>query len=412
MKKHLLFLVLFVAAIGLHAQQPIVPANTTKQIVAKHMLFDAAKFNANKGVLNASRSTPASVWLNYGSSMDQFLGGGPGNVGPAVLGSNYLFPDSLGFGEFGTGNFAGCWIHHLGDVLDVKSNVFNSIDGIAWDATTTYSVDSMSILYGYSRTLAPTETDILRVTLFTNNTAANMPGYYFTGTTAASYGTDTLSFRAIKYTQATNTVNATGSYTFDIPLTDLDTAVTFYREKMFAVPAGFVVPANKLLGVDVQFIPGYTYALGDHIDYTKNAFFFTSYEENGASTFPTYFDCNMLAPNCDYNASHILPQDVRYNTAATWNGLFIPSYGYTAPFAFEHHLISYKVTSPPLGINEAGNSDFALTQNQPNPFNAFNTINYALAKSATKVSLLIFDVKGANVYDNTDSNHNSGIFPV
>ena len=248
--------------------------------------------------------------------------------------------------------------------------------------------------------------------MFTNNTAANMPGYYFTGTTATAYGTDTLSFRAIKYTQATNKLNATGSYTFDVLLTNLDTAVTFYREKQFKVPAGFVVPANKLLGSDVQFIPGYTYALGDHIDYVANAFFFTSYEENGASTYPTYFDCNLLAASCDYNSSDIVPQDVRYNTAGTWNGLFIPAYGYTQPFAFEHHLISYKVTSPPLGINEIGNADFALSQNQPNPFSTVTSITYDLAKSASKVSLEIFDVTGAKVFENVESNQKSGSYSV
>jgi hypothetical protein len=409
MKKLLLFLGISSIAVCAEAQT-LVNTNAAKMHPTKTMLFDKTKFASNKGAANQNRAVTESFWLNYGVSQDLLLGGG--SAGPAELNSNYLFPDSTCFGEFGAGNFSGIWIHHLADMLDVKSSVFNSIDGVSWNASTTYSLDSMSIIYGYTRMDPnPLVIDTLVVTLFTNATAANNPGYYFTGTTAASYGTDTLSFRAVKYTQPTNTVNAAGTYTFKVPLGPLDTAVTYYLEKMFAVPVPFTVPANKLLTADIQFKPGYAYALGDHIDYDHNAFFFTSYEENGAGTFPTFYDCNSLSSQCDYNTSHILPQDVRYNTAGTWNNLFIPSYAYTAPYAFEHHLISYKVTSPPSSVNEFNNS-FSLDQNQPNPFNGETTIGYQIKQAAGNVALKIYDVRGVKVYETATSNVKPGRYTV
>jgi type IX secretion system substrate protein len=412
MKKFLLFLGMSSMVLGMQAQSTVVTAPATKVAPAKHMMFDKAKFAANKGAANASRAVPESFWLNYGTSQDQMLGGGPGSPGPAVLNSNYLFPDSLCFGEFGAGNFSGVWIHHLADMLDVKSQVFNIIDGVTWTAATAYSVDSLSILYGYTRMDPnPLVIDTLVVTMFTNATAANNPSSGFIGTTATNYLTDTVTFKNVKYTQPTNLVNAAGTYKFKILLTASDTAATFYREKMFAVPVPFNVPAGKLLSTDVQFIPGYSYALGDHIDYVHNAFFFTSYEEQGAGTFPTFYDCNYQSVNCDYNTSYILPQDVRYNNAATWNGLFIPAYAYTVGYAFEHHLISYKVTNPPTDIDEL-NANFSLEQNQPNPFTNATTINYHMKKSADRVSLQIYDVRGVKVYETSTSNVRTGSYSV
>lgn len=412
MKKTLLIFGMFAATINLSAQQAGLPANATLQKPAHNPMVDFNAFKSTKGKVSAKNALVDEFWLNYGSSIDQLNGGGPGLTGPAILNANYLFPDSLCYGEFGTGNFAPIWIHHLGDVLDVKSYIFNAIDNVTWDATTSYSLDSMSVLYSYTR--VDSVVDTLIVTLLTNAAAVNMPGYYFTGTTAANYLTDTLSFRGLKYTQATNSINAGATLKFKVLLTDADTAITLFREKQFAVPSSFIVPPDKLLGVDIQFKPGYSYALGDSIDYQHNAFYFTSYEEfgdnGGAGTFPTYQDCDLLSPLCDYNCSFIVPQTVRYNMAGTWNGLFIPSWAYTAPYGFEHHLISYKVTSPPLGtaISEISRETFALAQNQPNPFTNQTTITYQLNKQAAVVSLEVTDVRGLKMIEKTQTNMHPG----
>lgn len=417
MKKPVLILFLLALAINISAQQSGALLNAVNQTPYHQPQFDATKFLSNKGQMNKQRGLVDEFWLNYGISIDQVNGGGPGLPGPATLTSNYLFPDSLGYGEFGVGNFAPIWIHHLGDVLDVKSAVFNQINNVTWDATTTYSVDSMSILYSYTRT--ENVVDTLIITLLTNNVAANMPGYYFADPTfTANYFTDTLSFRALKYAQPTNSINAAGTFTYKVLLTEDDTAITFFREKQFVVPGTFIVPADKLLGADIQFKPGYSYALGDSINYQHNAFYFTSYEEfgdnGGSGTYPTYLDCDMLSPACDYNCSSIVPHDVRYNTAGTWNNLFIPSYGYTAPFAFEHHLISYKVTSPPLGttVNELASATFSMAQNQPNPFTDQTTITYLLKNTSKNVTIEISDMRGVILFEQNQKNISSGKYSL
>ena len=333
---------------------------------------------------NGNRTTE-SYWLNYGITMDN-LNGGLGEVN-----ANYLCTDSLMLGEFGAGNYSAIWLHNIGDVLDVYADNFQMQDGIAWNNWNSYTVDSMSILYLYERNHPNTSiVDTLVVELYTNATAANMPTYYFTGM-AADYGSDTLYFKAIRYLYMSNSVNATGKTVIKIPLTAADTASALLGEKFWAV--NMSVPGGRLVGSSITFKPGYSYALGDTIA-TKNAFFFASIEENGASTFPTYVYCpNSANPNCDWNSSHIVPTEVRYNQNANWNGFFIPAYAYTDPFAFEHHLITYKVTSLNVGVQEEIPANVGLSQNVPNPATGETTIRYTL-ENGGDVQLDIFDVTG------------------
>jgi hypothetical protein len=274
----------------------------------------------------------------------------------------------------------------------------------------------MSIVYAYTRNVNVVDT--LVVTLLHNNVAANLYSSGFVAPTAANYGTDTLGFKTLNYSTTTNMATGSGRKTFKIPLDAMDEAPTNYMEKAFAVPGGFNVPAGKLLGADIMFKPGYTWVPEDHVD-DLNAFFFTSYEEMGGGTtggtYQTYWDCNYQSAACDYNSSSIVPQDVRYATAGTWNNRFIPSYAYGVSYGFEHHLISYRVTSPPpsgVGIEEVSAETFALIQNQPNPFNDQTTISYQLNKSAEKVSVQIFDVTGVKVFERNSSDVKAGSYSV
>ena len=377
------------------AQMTTQPKTYSDRKLTKTLSFDMQKFSSNKN----KTAAVAGGWFNYGDAIDVL------NAGISVLNSNYLFPDSLGYGEFGAGTFAPCWIHHLGDILDVKGVPFLANPLTAFtNVNNAYVLDSMSIVYSYTKKHPnPAIVDTLIFTVFNNSTAANLAGYYFTGTTAANYGTDTLSFKAIKYAQAVNTVSATGTYKFKVLLTAADSTEAVYKEKKIKLPSAFTVPSGKLLVADVQFKPGYTYTIGTHIDYVANSFFFASVEEKGASTFPTFYDCNSGSAACDWNSSSIVTQDVRYNMAGTWNGLFIPSYAYTAPYGFEHHLISYRLTET-VGVNELEKNGFALGQNVPNPFTNGSAISYQLVKDAKSVVFTVTDVMGRVISTETASN--------
>ncbi|MBI3520717.1 MAG: T9SS type A sorting domain-containing protein [Bacteroidetes bacterium] len=183
---------------------------------------------------------------------------------------------------------------------------------------------------------------------------------------------------------------------FKVLLTATDTANAAFREKSFALPTPFTSTGNRLFCASVQFKPGYTYTLTEQVDVTANTFLFTSLEEMGASTLFNYQDCGFGSALCDYSASHILPQDVRYNMAGSWNGRFIPAMAYTAAYGFEHHLISFYVSDNTVtGVKElAANNGVALGQNIPNPFTSESTVNYQLAKDVTSAVFTVTDIMG------------------
>ena len=365
--------------------------------------FDFKKYNSNKN----KTTFVSDGWFNYGNAINSI------NGGTAILSSNYLFPDSLGYGEFGAGNFAPCWIHHLGDILDVKGLPFaaNPITAYLNPPLASYDVDSMSLVYWYTRNHPnPAIVDTLIISLFTNSTPSNLLSSTFTGSTASNYGTDTVSYQKIKYNQATNKVNASSIYWYKIILKIVDTAKIAFREKAFKIPTPFSVCGGKLLVSDIQFKPGYTYTAGDHIDYTGNSFFFASLEEKGISTFPAFYDCNAVSPACDWNSSSIVTSQVRYNMSSTWNGYFIPTYANPASYPYEHHLISYRTMEYPglcsSGITELEITKFTLAQNIPNPFHSGSSISYELIKDAKKVTLTIADVTGRIIFSENTATSN------
>lgn len=391
----LLAAVLFTSAAV--AQAPGTLSFPNKQ-VSKTRTFDRSALKAKKNNTANKSAVGNAGWFNYGTAVEALLSA------TSELNSNYLFPDSTGYGEFGAGNFAGIWIHHLAEVNDFKSIAYSGDPTTSWvTPTTPFKIDSMSVYYAYTRNHPnPNIVDTLVVTMFDNTTTTNVAGSGFLNTSGFPGGADTLSFKRLGYKQPTNTIatptgsnTPAGQYKFKVLLTIADTAAAVYRDKTFAVPVPFASLGSKLVVADVQFIPGYTYTVAQQIDATANAFFFTSLEENGASTLFNFFDCNYGSAACDYNASHILPQDVRYNMAGTWNGRFIPAMAYTAPYAFEHHMIYFHLTDDmSTNVKDVAQNTFGLTQNMPNPYSKESVVNYNLTKDVNSAVFTVTDVMG------------------
>lgn len=356
-----------------------------------------AKFKNSKAGINSSNksSTTESFWLCYGDALNTLLGG------TSTLYISYLFPDSIVQADF-SGTYSYINIHNIGNVLDVKNS---AVFGLNWNENSTYTVDSMSILYLYERNHPdPNIVDTLIVELYSNSNDNNLSTYLFSGM-AGNYGHDTVRFKGQQYDYLTNTAvvaSPTDKQTFTFPLTIADTASYFFGEKVFTTNS-FSIAADKLVASTVSFKPGYTYSLGDSIE-NLNSFNFASYEENGQNSFPSY------TPG-DWNVSSILPTIVRYNMDPTpgWNGLFIPTYAYTQPYGLEHHVIFYKVTSNNVGINDILSADggVKLSQNQPNPFTTTSNIAYELAK-LSKVSLELYDITGRKVATLYEGNKEAG----
>ncbi len=332
-----------------------------------------------------------SGWLNYALQLDDATNGfTPGAAAPAFM---LIFPDtSIIAGVYSDGTTAYPQFMKAGTMLDPKNMPFMGIN-----SSDPYSLDSLGIAYGYLRSLPSTVIDTLIVNIVKHSTALE----YTLG------GTET--YQDIEYNQATNTVAASNVLaTYKIPLTETDSSSSV--SEIFIKTTGLTTQAaGNRIGAVVSFKPGYSYSITDSIS-DKNAFYLFSYEQNGASTAPTYYGSVGVSAS-DMNCSYALSSDVRYNMSTTgWNGYFLPTWAWTDPYAYENHIIEFKISNPPVGISEFENGA-KLGQNVPNPTNGTSMIKYELENNS-KVALNVYDVTGKLVATQNIGEQNAGAHAV
>lgn len=348
---------------------------------------------------NATAKTGTNErWYNYGSAVDNFLSG------IAEFSYNNLFPDTSILVDYGTSGFSGPWIHKLGDILDVTVPMYNSpvIDANAGelklDVTSTYILDSVEIwgLY-YRGTKSPTSVDTILINIALKERGQSV--YRFGGTLATNLGTDTVFFPAKFYDQPRNAMKdsaVTSFMTIKVPMTaasendTLENGVNFVK-----VPVNLSIPANKLVYLSYEFIPGYSWVANYDTLTSFNRWRFLSFDEN-PDQFPTY-------TKRDYNVSEILPQDVRINDAGSWNGWYIPSFAYmggaTNTYSYTHHCVFYKIHGVTnfgwVNINDQVSANDLLGNAYPNPVSQGTQL--VIPVKANNATLTISDVIGKQI---------------
>jgi len=348
-------------------------------------------------------------WYNFGGAMDAY------NQGSGILYANNLFPDTTILVDYGTSGYSGPWIHKLADVLDVKSTFFNDASIFPGELNTTtdflnyYSLDSIAVYFLYSRGLS--DTSVVDTLLIEVAKSGSLPTSLFAGAAAATLvsnlNTDTVFFKDIPYTQATNSFPLAGKFSIKVPLTaamefdTLDNGLNY-----IAVPVTGLsnIPDANLVVSSVTYIPGFTWTPNvDTLD-NFNALRFVSYKEIDGQ-FPNY-------TKRDWNSSYIVPQDVRYNNAGGWNGSFIPSFAYmggtAATYDYEHHLIDYKISAGLVGLNDKLENGFSFNS-APNPADNNAIISLNIVDNSS-VNVQVADITGKVVMSKNLGNLSQGAY--
>lgn len=347
-------------------------------------------------------------WYNFGSAMDLF------NQGSGVLYANNLFPDTTILVDYGTSGYSGPWIHKLADILDVKSDFFNDPSiypgelNPTTDFLTYYDLDSIAVYFLYSR--GNSDPNIVDTLLIEVAKSSTLPTSYFgpaAATLVSNLNTDTVFFKDLPYTQATNTFPLAGKFTVKVPLTaamEFDTLSNGLNYVAVPVTGLTGIPDNNLVVSSISYIPGYTWVANvDTLD-NNNAFRFVSYKEIDGQ----FFNYTKR----DWNCSYIVPQDVRYNNAGGWNGSFIPSFAYmggtSATFNYEHHLIDYKISAGLVGLNEKVENGFSFN-NAPNPADNNVVLTLKIADNSS-VNVQVTDITGSVVMSKNLGTLSQGVY--
>jgi hypothetical protein len=337
MKRFLLLTALCALVFNLHAQLNIIPDVSQDKTPAGINLPQQSPVHYDAASTNKSW---LSRWYNYGETMELYHG-----VQSPWYG-NFLFPDSTILVNY-TSGYGSPWIHKLGDVLDVTSVMFNDAtlhpNALTIDATTKYRLDSIHFHCMYDRNIA--NTSIVDTLLFEISVNDNLlPSYFAPGILSPNFTTDTVYMRRIPYTYLTNGLNLPNKKVIKVPLTaqtyadSLSNGIHIIKVGTDSVP---VVNPGKSVVVSVMFIPGYTWVANTDIIDNKNSLLFVARKEKD-NFFPHY-------TKRDFNVSYIIPSDVRYNYAGSWNANYIPSFAYmgtTPTYNYEHHMIYYKISTP------------------------------------------------------------------
>lgn len=335
-----------------------------------------------RGETNGSRST---MWYNYALMVDDATNG----YTPSMASGDFmnLFPDTtIIYGQYTDGSTAYPQFHKAATMLDPKNMPFNS-----WSTTTQYKLDSVAIAYAYLRNLAPSVVDTLVVQVIKYDASLEWD------LTNATYQDITYLYQSNSITQS----QVLGTYTYLLNETD---SSSFVNEIAIATPGIPAQSGSNRIGVVVSYKPGFTWTITDSL-FDKNAFFLFSYEQNGLNTDPTFFG-TISDGTSDLNCSYALPSSVRYDMNANgWNGYFIPTWAWTTPYAYEHHIISFLLDDV-VGVEENG-TNVTLGTAFPNPSNGNSYIDYTL-KADADVVLNVTDVTGKVVMTINEGNMQTG----
>ncbi len=277
---------------------------------------------------------------------------------------SYLFPDStVRIKDITANNYYRPIVHHIANVLDIKSPYFNN--PFQGNIYTKYTIDSIGIEYIYKRKLNVSVKDTLLIYLYQNTQKNFGYGWVNGPSIKTDYGTDTVFHIPLNYLYDKNLPDAANMKVLKVLLEASDTTTgTFNKVKLFK--SDFNVPANGLAVCAVGFKPGYSYVANDTLSKTKNYFAFITHEVKGAGTIPYYTETHSTIFNkADWNRSYIVNTTIRYNyNSLGWNGSYMPPAAFVKNYGLEDHGFWYKISTNDVGIkDELADRGFSLGQN-------------------------------------------------
>jgi len=359
MKNFTLIILSFLFLNTLFSQKALIPFNNN----GKEIEIGISNTDVMPNYNQPATKNWISRWYNYGETMELYLG----VVSPWY--GNFLFPDSTILVNY-TSGYSSAWLHKIADVLDVTSVMFNDPaihpNALTIDATTKYKLDSIHFHCKYDRNIA--DPNIVDTLLFEISVNDNLLQAYFSpGILSPNLSTDTVFMKRLPYNYQTNALTLNNKKIIKVPLTALTYADSLSNGIHIIKVATDSIPKinpGKNVVVAITFIPGYTWVPNTDILDNKNNVLFVSRKERD-NYFPHY-------TKKDFNVSYVLPTDVRYNFAGSWNANFIPSFAYmgtTPTYNYEHHMIYYnistafKITYETQHVNCYGGNDGAVTLN-------------------------------------------------
>lgn len=322
--------------------------------------------------------TYGSEWFNLHSDLvGLYL------IDGSTSGSPYqgmqIFPDTtifLGVNSI-TSQPVSAWIHGGGDMITPSRTPSNWIE--SWGEVI---IDSVDIWHSYVRNTPANIVDTLFID-FLKSTYGY--GFYDDGDQIPELGE--YFHQQVKYDYTNNRLPDSEVLRRDTVLLTVDDSSTFITG--LELDVNDTIPGGDQYGMYVSFKPGYTWNANNDTITKYNSFYLIS-REQALDAGPN----QLWAPDAAF-MSYILPYDVRYNDAGSFNGSLTPTIVYNDGFDFEHHYFWYKLTSDVLSAKDI-NINVSNVGTYPNPAVNFTNVAFELGQS-DEVIIKVVDLTGREV---------------
>ncbi len=391
--KNLFIIVLVLFAFQVSAQVEIIE---THHPDGKYAPFIKKEFASPKDTVDAGWFIP--TWDLF----DYFYGG----YDMVSHYANLIFVDSTVVYE-SSGTTKANWLNSVGQVLDPYSGVFP----VPLNAGDSYIIDSLFVLAWYNTVLGGVTDTLVAEFVYgdpTENPEFEHTIYIYTPDTLhvsppAAYGDTTQVGYFAKLT-------APGKIIIKYPLQTIDTTMQYGKYVQF--PVNIMVPAWKVTGVSISFVPGYSYNFGDMLHsysgtqtQVLNSFRVGLYSTDDPGSNPHL----MYDPYEGYNLSFYMKKEnryVMYTGGDTWRNERMTS---SVNWGFDIGWKLTKVYNPSVQFMQLDEA-----QIYPNPANDYlniagaeNCMAYIYSTDGRLIETLSIDDKIQSI---STSNYASGIY--
>lgn len=317
-----------------------------------------------------------STWFNlHNDLVGQFLL--DGSLAASPLQGLLLFPDStIIIGVSSTsGKGVPAWIYSAAEVINPSITPSNWIDPYG-----KVVVDSIMMYYSYLRNTDPGIVDTVFVEVIKHEGLS-----WFSGNGDANNDLGEFAHQRLVFDSAENGLPMTQKMRTDtILLTEADSSA--FVDYLFLNVNDTIEPSSRY-GINVKFKPGYTWAANVDTITDYNEFYIVSREQADGQYPNQLWDVNSGF------MSYLTTMWSKYDASNSFYKYLIPTAVYSDPFAYEHHMFFYKLTSNELTVEEVS-SNLGSLNVFPNPItSSVASVQFELKKEG-KVVASVYDMTG------------------
>ncbi|MFZ9848428.1 MAG: T9SS type A sorting domain-containing protein [Flavobacteriales bacterium] len=354
---------------------------------------------ANSGEL---RGAQIKKWFNYG----EVYAMSPNGSSSQFYISDFIFPDTARFDY--TDGIGRSFYYKVASVTSPTASTFTTFWDTDFSKHLPYYVDSVRIPFRYHRKSKSDVVDTLVIEVGSDSSAviAALSGSDIIN----SFGVNSVSFDHLKFKAGADGIGemelprkTTLKVLLDTDFVSLGTTLDLLELKLPVNLPRFRAGENVF--VALKFVPGFSYNPNDTITRSGNTFQTTMWQEEGANSFPLYYEDEL---NCSYFANYLnlLPITNSQMYEAFYAYYWVNVWPIQVPEHFDFGVkMRYDETWLGINTNEGKTSANCF----PNPVSDKAIISYSVAENEN-IKISLFDINGQLIFEREEGNKTKGVY--